>query len=96
MISRDVWEEALATVDKRVASVYKQRDDEYNQNHIVPDFFRRGVDTCLDMCYMKLMRIDDILQAGNFGVSGDDSTIDLVNYARFLAALQILSEKGAT
>jgi len=94
MISSSDWKDALVMVDMKVASVYKQRDEEYNRNHIVPDFFRRGVDTCLDMCYMKLMRVDDILQAGNFGVSGDDSTIDLVNYARFLAALQILSEKG--
>jgi hypothetical protein len=94
MITEDDWEEALKLVDKRVAAVYSQRGTCYNQNHIVPDFFRRGVDTCLDMCYMKLMRVDDILHAGNFGISGDDSTIDLVNYARFLAALQILSEKG--
>jgi hypothetical protein len=96
MISSADWKDALVSVDMKAASVYEQRDTSYNQNHIVPDFFRRGVDTCLDMCYMKLMRVDDILQAGNFGVSGDDSTIDLVNYARFLAALQILSEKGIT
>jgi len=81
---------ALTKVDELTAGLYNSRDEAYNHGHSVPDYFRRGAETCLDLCFIKLTRIEDQLGASKFN-DAQDSCLDLVNYARFLAALQILS-----
>ena len=76
----DVLEECI--------ELMKTKGEDYNSGSITHvQYYRRGLDSIIDMCNQKLLRIISVHEAhGTNHESIEDSFKDLVNYAAYGAA----------
>jgi len=87
--------EAVKVLRTAISIQLKKSKDYQNPNSSVrqADYYRRGVDSILDICNAKYLRILSVLEAmendpsyeSNFE-SIEDSAIDAINYYSFLVA----------
>ena len=85
------FDEALQQVDARCHVEHDKRGKQFNLNHELPDFMRRGPHTALDLVFLKMIRIEDCLNSDDYESSAMmDSCIDMVNYARYAAAIVLM------